>query len=34
MNPLDRQQPDVVSQTPRHPALRDGRGQFTPEFAA
>ncbi len=27
-------EPDVVNQTLRHPALRDWRGQFTPEFAA
>jgi hypothetical protein len=32
MNHLDRQKLDVVNQTLRHPALRDWRGQFTPEL--
>jgi len=32
MKPLDRQKLDVVNQTLRHPALRDWRGQFAPEF--
>jgi hypothetical protein len=34
MKPLDRQKLDVVNQTRSNPALRDGRGQVTPEFVA
>jgi hypothetical protein len=34
MKTLDRQKLEVVNQTLRHPALRDWRGQFTPEFVA
>ena len=33
MKTLDRQRLDVVNQTRSNPALRDWRGQFTPEFA-
>ena len=32
MKTLDRQKLDVVSKTRSNPALRDWRGQFTPEF--
>jgi|GEM_PF-1147821 len=32
MRPLDRQKLDVVNQARSNPALRDWRGQFTPEF--
>ena len=32
MKTLDRQKLDVVNQTRSNPALRDWRGQFTPEF--
>ena len=34
MNPLDRQKLDVVNKTRSNPAVRDWRGQFTPEFDA
>lgn len=34
MKPLARQKLDVVNQTRSNPALRDWRGQFTPEFVA
>lgn len=32
MKTLDRQKLNVVNQTRSKPALRDWRGQFTPEF--
>ena len=32
MKTLDRQKLDVVNKTRSNPALRDWRGQFTPEF--
>lgn len=32
MKTLDRQKLNVVNQTRSNPALRDWRGQFTPEF--
>jgi hypothetical protein len=32
MKPLEPQKLDVVNQTRNTPALRDWRGQFTPEF--
>jgi hypothetical protein len=31
---FDRQKLDVVNKTQSNPALRDWRGQFTPEFVA
>ncbi len=34
MKTLDRQKLDVVNQTRSNPALRDWRGQFTPELVA
>jgi hypothetical protein len=34
MKTLDRQKLDVVHQTRSNPALRDWRGEFTPEFVA
>lgn len=34
MKTLSRQKLDVVNKTLRDPALRDWRGQFTPEFIA
>ena len=34
MKTLDRQKLDVVNKTRSNPALRDWRGQFTPEFVA
>ena len=34
MKSLNRQKPDVVNQTRSNPALRDWRGQFTPELVA
>jgi hypothetical protein len=32
MKPLDRQELEIVNQTRSNPALRDWRGQFTPEL--
>ena len=32
MKTLDRQKLDVTNKTRSNPALRDWRGQFTPEF--
>jgi hypothetical protein len=34
MKIFDRQKLDVVNKTQSNPALRDWRGQFTPEFVA
>jgi hypothetical protein len=34
MNTLDRQQMNVTDKMRSNPALRDWRGQFTPEFVA